>query len=102
MLINAREAVFERVELLGKQGYFTELRVDRDTVPNGFYAYDLKEDGKGNICEVRNEVRVNHYGTVILIEELRGVEDGIQVSFSDIDFMDNDLVHLPVVKPNVK
>lgn len=96
MLINAREAVFERVELINKRGYFTELRVDRDTVPNGFYVYDIRDDGDGNICEVKDKVMVNHFGTVILTEELKEAEKGLQVDADDLNFLGGKLVSLPI------
>ncbi len=47
------------------RGYFTCLRVDRDTVPEGWYAYDIRHGDTGNLCTVEEYVLVNHAGTFL-------------------------------------
>ena len=42
--IDATKETFEAVEILGVPGLFTPLRVDRATVPQGMYAYDMQTD----------------------------------------------------------
>lgn len=42
MRVNACDESFEYVELFGKPSLFTNARIDRDTVPEGWYAYDLR------------------------------------------------------------
>ena len=46
-------------------GFFTNLRVNRETLPEGWYAYDLREDDDGDICELKcgDDVLVNFCGT---------------------------------------
>lgn len=61
----AKNHVFEIVELQGKQYMFTNLRVKRDTIPEGLYAYDVADDCDGSFCRVQKFVLVNHWGTII-------------------------------------
>lgn len=66
MSINAREENFEIITLFGREMLFTCARVDRNTVPKGMYAYDVRDDGcNGDPCEIAKFVMVNHWGTVI-------------------------------------
>ena len=46
-------------------GYFANIRIDRDTVPNGWNVYDIRhDDDGGEPCEIRNGyIAVNHFGT---------------------------------------
>lgn len=45
------------------EGFFIIIKVDRGTLPEGWYTYDLGE-GDDTICELKNEyIWDNHYGT---------------------------------------
>lgn len=45
------------------EGFITCIRVNKDTLPDGWYAYDLREED-GEICELKDGyIWVNHYGT---------------------------------------
>ena len=70
MKVNAAAESFELMELFGKTVLFTNLRVDRSTVPEGLYAYDVRHDDgcTGEICEIKPFVMVNHWGTIICKE----------------------------------
>jgi hypothetical protein len=46
-------------------GRFTDMRVDRASIPNGFYAYDVRDECDGDPCEIRSFILVNHMGTLI-------------------------------------
>ncbi|MBO6231653.1 MAG: hypothetical protein J6O50_13935 [Ruminiclostridium sp.] len=39
---------------------FTNSRLDRTTIPEGLYAYDLRDECDGNINELKEFVLVNH------------------------------------------
>lgn len=47
------------------EGFFANIRVNRGSLPQGWHAYDIRdEDSNGEPCEVRNgTVFVNHFGT---------------------------------------
>lgn len=71
MKVNAAEEDFELMELFGKTVLFTNMRVDRSTVPKELYVYELRdEDCTGDICEIRPFVMVNHWGTIICKEPI--------------------------------
>ncbi len=81
-------------------GLYTCTRVDRDSLPQGFYAYDIREndDGDNAYCTVENYVVVNHTGTIVTREEIPMlVNTKITVngetsidSYSDIKYFDPD------------
>ena len=59
---------FELMELFGDTlVIFTSIRISRELIPEGLYAYDLRHDDEctGDICEIKPFVLVNHWGTVI-------------------------------------
>lgn len=67
MSVNAREEKYESIELFGKPALFTNSRIDRDTVPEGFHCYDLRgsDNDPGRPVTVEKSVGVNHAGTVL-------------------------------------
>lgn len=69
---NAENERYERVEVLGKECLFTCLRIDRKTIPEGMYAYDVRHDDEcqGDPCELKPYVLVNHWGTIICDEPI--------------------------------
>ena len=72
MLHNAAEERYERVVVLGKECLFTCLRIDRTTVPEGLYVYDVRHDDEcqGDVCEIKPHVLVNHWGTIICLDPI--------------------------------
>lgn len=77
MRANAREEKFKHIELFGKPALFTDSRIDRATVPAGFYCYDLRGADRHpeKPSTVENNVTVNHAGTVLTTEPV-GFENG--------------------------
>lgn len=63
---------YDEIELFDKPALFSNGRVDRDKLPEGLYAYDLRggDDDPGAPVTVENRVVVNHAGSVILAEPL--------------------------------
>ncbi len=71
MKVKAQEESFELMELFGKTVLFTNMRVDRSTVPENLYVYELRdEDCTGDICEIKPFIMVNHWGTIICKEPI--------------------------------
>lgn len=72
MLRDAATESYERVEVFGKECLFTCSRIDRDTVPKGLYAYDVRHDDDchGIPCQIKTFVMVNHWGTIICAEPI--------------------------------
>ena len=91
--INANEAGYERFELLGHDALFTNMRIDRKSLPEGLYAYDLRDsdDCNGEPSELRNYIMVNHWGTVLVREPIEGAADGIVLDESDYNYLGEDM-----------
>ena len=70
MEVNAAEESFELMEMFGQTVLFTNMRVDRSTVPEGLHVYDVRHDDDctGEMCEIKPFVMVNHWGTIICKE----------------------------------
>ncbi|MDD2957574.1 MAG: hypothetical protein PHR92_03505 [Lachnospiraceae bacterium] len=49
---------------------FTNMRLDRDTVPEGLFCYDVRDSDNldGSMAEVKPFVMVNHWGTILCRE----------------------------------
>ena len=93
--INAHEADYERFEIFGRDALFTNLRIDRKTLPKGLYAYDLRDcdDLTGEPGELKNYVMVNHWGTVVVREPIEGAEEGVLMSIDDYNYLGEDMTH---------
>ena len=49
-----------------KEVLFTCLRINRDIIPKGLYAYDIREsDYGGELATIEPRVLVNHAGTIL-------------------------------------
>lgn len=83
--VDVRKEVLEEVELLGQTGYFTGMRVDKETVPEGMHCYELRHgDDWGFPVSVEESVRVNYFGAVLFTEALElGNEKALQFGYED-------------------
>lgn len=65
--INAMEETYEEVTVLGKPMLFTCLRIDRGSVPKGYFLYEVRhdDDQRGDPVQIANWIMVNHWGTLI-------------------------------------
>lgn len=72
MTVNASTEEFQHVELLGKYALFTNGRIDRSTVPEGWYCYDFRgsDDDPGELRYIEESVAVNHAGSILMPEKL--------------------------------
>lgn len=72
MLVNAMTDEFEHIEIFGKPALFTNTRVDKETVPKGWYRYNIRGSDRdpGSFGTREREVVVNHAGTILLPEEI--------------------------------
>ena len=64
---DARKEEYEHVELFGKPALFTDSRISRFTVPQGWFCYDLRgsDYDPGEPKTVEDYVGVNHAGTIL-------------------------------------
>lgn len=80
---NAMEVDFEEVTILDKAALFTPLRIDRDSIPNGCYLYEVRHDDdcQGDAVQIGLRIMVNHWGSLVTRDEIELGDDG----FLDID-----------------
>ncbi len=77
MPIKATAAEFDPVELFNRPALFTNERVDRETVPEGLFAYDIRHgDDDGRAVTVEKTVSINHMGTLITAQALTFGQNG--------------------------
>lgn len=69
---NALNLEFDLFSVFEKTMLFTCLRVDRSTVPNGLYVYEIRDfdDPEAGPLEIAKWVTVNHMGTLITNDPL--------------------------------
>ena len=69
---------FQHIEVFDKPALFTNGRIARDTVPKGWYCYDMRgsDDDPGELCYMEENVVVNHAGSVLMPEKLAMPKSG--------------------------
>lgn len=63
--VNVFEEIFEICQLFEKPVLFTDSRVDRKSLPEGVYLYEIRHDDSGNPATLEQAVRVDFYGSVL-------------------------------------
>ena len=67
---------YQEMEILGVKGLFSNLRVERESLPEGFFKYSLREGEEEYFSSIENHVLVNHSGDFICPKKLDlGSED---------------------------
>ena len=89
--INVNAEEYETFFILGQDALFTNSRLDRTTIPDGLYAYDLRDECDGNINELKDFVAVNHWGTVLVKEPIEGADKGVQIKPYDYNYIGDSL-----------
>ena len=79
---------YDTVDLFDKPALFSNGRVDRKTLPDGLYAYDLRgsDYDSGDPIALEEKVVVNHAGTVILGEPLELGDEGRLMLDDNLNF----------------
>lgn len=91
MSVNAREETFEYIELFGKPALYTNSRIDRTTVPEGWYTYDLRgsDYDPNEPVTVEPTVGVNHAGTILIHEPVTIPKEGFRRLKGQLEFADS-------------
>lgn len=91
--IDVTKEQFQEVEIKGQYGIFTELRVDKSTIPEGMNCYELRHgDDDGYPAALETGVRVNYFGAVLMTDKMEMGENGIvELSYDDFGFTGEDL-----------
>lgn len=89
MRVNAMEETYENVTVLNHPMLFTCLRVDRSTVPDGYFMYEVRhdDDQQGEPVQIGRSILVNHWGTLISNRPIRLESSSINayIGYRDID-----------------
>ena len=90
MRVNARTEEFEHIEILDKFALFTNARIDRTTVPEGWYCYDFRGTGDdpGELRFIEESVVVNHSGSILMSEKLELPASGQLDAWDEFGFLD--------------
>jgi len=90
MAVNARTDKFQHIEVFDKPALFTNGRIARDTVPKGWYCYDIRgsDDDPGELCYMEENVVVNHAGSVLMPEKLAMPKSGRLDIRDELGFLD--------------
>lgn len=69
-IFNAGKEGYLLARIDGRQVLFTSMRLDRATIPEGLYCYDIRDSDRldGSFTEVRPFVEGNHLGTILCRE----------------------------------
>ena len=88
--LDYKNEAFSKVSVCGMLCEFSDMRIDRNTIPEGKYQYEVAgdDDGGGEPARVQLGIMVNFYGTLICDKPLPVGKDGI------LWLMDNDFVWL--------
>ena len=54
MTFNAMTEHYEEITVCGKPALFTSIRIKRDTIPDGLYAYDVRHDDECRASPARS------------------------------------------------
>lgn len=77
MRYDYRTEHFQKVKVKGTECLFNDMRIDRGTVPDGKYLYEVADgDSDGIPARIREGIMVNFYGTIITDHPLP-MEDGV-------------------------
>ena len=94
-VINVNSGQLQEVEIKGHYGVFTELRVDKSTIPESVNCYELRHGEDDSYpAAMEQNIRVNYFGAVLMTDKME-LEDGYaELTFDDFGFTGEDLTML--------
>ena len=94
--IDVNSEQLQEVEIKGHYGVFTELRVEKSTIPEDVNCYELRHgDDDSYPVSLEQNVRVNYFGAVLMKDKMEFGEDGyVELTFDDFGFNGEDLTML--------
>lgn len=86
---NIGNETFESMTINDTPALFTDMRIDRNAVPEGLYAYDIRESDDGDrLATIEPTVMVNHGGTILTRKEFITEKNGY-VQIDEYGFEDS-------------
>ena len=86
-IYSAMDERFEEILIFNKPALFTCMRIDRRSVPQGYYQYEVRHDdieGWGYAVQLAKSIKLNLFGTVIINEKI-GLPPGGYLNLSPED-----------------
>lgn len=83
---NAMKETYETVVVFGQIMLFSCARIERSTVPEGMYMYEVRHDGDGSPCQIAEWIWADHLGTLITDRPVRLKKSpAISNAYRDVD-----------------
>lgn len=76
-------ADYQFMDVCGTTGVFTNMRINRESLPEGFHKYSLRSGEEEFICQICNEVMVDHAGDFITKEPIDLGPEGFKALSSE-------------------
>lgn len=88
--LNYNDEDWQRVEVKGRECLFSDMRIMRDTIPEGKYMYELADaESDGIPCRMRPGILVNFYGTIVCDEPFEPDDgDTIYLDYEDFAYLE--------------
>ncbi len=96
-MYDAMSQGYDSMEIFGQKVLFSGGRIDRKTVPEGLYVYDIRhgDEDWGEPVQLGKSILVNHYGTIISDKPIELPEDGLRdITEDDWSFLDDGVSSL--------
>ena len=68
MAVDATKIRFQLVTIDGTEALMTYNRIDRNTVPEGIYLYEIRDNDEGKPVLLRNNVDIGFSGSILINE----------------------------------
>ena len=103
-LMDARKETFDHIELFDAPAMFTNLRIDRSTVPEGLFCYDVRgsDNDPGALNAIEPFVFVNHAGTIIGVEDYMLEKGQAKYIATHINFLGDEITLAEFCAENVE
>lgn len=93
MRYDAMTEDFEEITVFNKPALFTNIRIDKATVPKGLYMYEVRHnDDWSDPVQIGKSIVVNHFGTILTRDPIKLPPSGLLDIDPDRDwnFADGD------------
>lgn len=76
---------FSEVTVRGIKGLYTPFRISKEDIPSNMYHYQIRHGDKPHNLTIEASVLINHFGDVLLYEELIFPKDDCCIELTDED-----------------
>ena len=80
----ADQTRYQLMEIANQEALFSNGRFDRESLPEGLFCYEIRDDSYGNAARLEPSVVVNHFGSIVTRQPIEFPSEGY------IDLIEND------------